>query len=404
MTEDDIERISASIIRRGLAGHSEVALLHGFCADCVAAGLDLTIAAAVIDTLHPIHEGRAFHWRADGAIEQEMSEYSSTTYSEENWRRSVFYHLLNHGGDELRRRIGDNQPRDFSYLDKLDEQGQTDYVAFLQRFDREGVIGEMDCIYTQWSTARAGGFTEIELAALRRLVPLLALALKSASLARVAQTITEVYLGRDAGARVLQGRIVRGVADRIHAVLWYSDLKDFTTLADASAPDEVIPLLNDYADAVISAIHDKGGDVLKLIGDGVLAIFGGAEPDETCRRALLAEAKMRKRLAELSATRKAEGRPVASVNLGLHLGDVFYGNIGSKTRLDFTVIGPAVNEVSRIVAMCRSADRNVLLSSDFVAATPEPECSRLVSIGRFALRGVSRAQDLYTIDPELVRD
>jgi adenylate cyclase len=403
MKEDDIERISAAIIAKGLAGHSEVALLHGFCADCTAAGLDLAIAAAVIDTLHPIHEGRAFHWRADGAIEQEMSEYSATTYSEENWRRSVFYHLLHHGGDELRRRIDDKDPRDFVYLDKLDEQGQTDYVAFLQRFDRDAVIGEMDCIYTQWSTARPGGFTEAELAALRRLVPLLALALKSASLARVAETIAEVYLGRDAGQRVLQGRIVRGVADRIHAVLWYSDLKDFTTLADASAPDEVIPLLNDYADAVISAIHDKGGDVLKLIGDGVLAIFGGAAPEETCRRALLAEAKMRKRLAELSAARKAEGRPVAGVNLGLHIGDVFYGNIGSKTRLDFTVIGPAVNEVSRIVAMCRSADRNILLSSDFVAATPEPERSRLVSIGRFALRGVSRAQDLYTIDPELVR-
>jgi adenylate cyclase len=402
MKETDIERISAAIIRRGLAGHSELALLQDFCAECVAAGLDLAIAAAVIDTLHPIHEGRAFHWRADGAVEQEVSEYSRTTYSDENWRRSVFYHLLHQGGDELRRRVKDNEPRDFSYLDKLDEQGQTDYVAFLQRFDREGVIGEMDCIFTQWTTARADGFSDVELSALRRLVPLLALALKSASLARVAETIAEVYLGRDAGERVLQGRIVRGVADRINAVLWYSDLKDFTTLADASAPDEVIPLLNDYADAVISAVHDKGGDVLKLIGDGVLAIFGGAEPEETCRRALLAEAKMRKRIAELSAAREGEGRPVASVNLGLHIGDVFYGNIGSKTRLDFTVIGPAVNEVSRIVAMCRSVDRNVLLSSDFVAATPEPERSRLVSIGRFALRGIGRAQDLYTIDPELV--
>jgi adenylate cyclase len=400
----DIDRIAAAIISRGLAGQSEIALLHGFFTDCVAAGIDVAIATAVIDTLHPIHEGRAFHWRADGAVEQEVSEYSSTTYSEENWRRSVFYHLLYGGGDELRRRIDDEHVRDFSNLDRHAEEGMSDFVAFLQRFDREGVIGEMDCIYTQWTTKRPGGFTELELAALRRLVPLLALALKSASLARVAETIAEVYLGRDAGQRVLQGRIVRGVADRINAVLWYSDLKDFTTLADASAPDEVIPLLNDYADAVVSAIHDKGGDVLKLIGDGVLAIFGGAEPQDTCRRALLAEAKMRKRIAELSSRRRAEGRPVASVNLGLHIGDVFYGNIGSRTRLDFTVIGPAVNEVSRIVALCRSVDRNILLSSDFVAATPEPERSALVSVGRFALRGVSRGQDLYTIDPQLVRE
>jgi adenylate cyclase len=403
MTDTDIARIASSVIARGLAGQSELALLHGFCAECNAAGLDLAIATAVIDTLHPIHEGRAFHWRADGAVEKEVTEYSATTYSEENWRRSVFYHLLHNGGDELRRRLGDNAPRDFDYFVKLEEQDQTDYVAFLQRFDREGVIGEMDCIYTQWSTARPGGFTDAELAALRRLVPLLALALKTASLARVAETIAEVYLGRDAGERVLSGRIVRGVADRIHAVLWYSDLRDFTTITDASPPDEVIPLLNDYADAVISAIHDKGGDVLKLIGDGTLAIFGGADPQETCRRALLAEAKMRRRIAEVNERRKSQGRAITGVNLGLHIGDVFYGNIGSTTRLDFTVVGPAVNEVSRIVALCRSVDRDILLSSDFMVATPEPERSRLVSIGRFALRGVGRARDLYTIDPELVR-
>ena len=403
MIDADIERISQSIIARGLAGQSEVAQLHAFCAECTAAGLDLAIAAAVIDTLHPIHEGRAFHWRADGEVKREISEYSATTYSQEDWRQSIFYHLLHNGGDELRRRIDDVNPRDFAYLDKLEGEGQTDYVAFLQRFDREGVIGEMDCIYTQWSTARAEGFSEQGLAALRRLVPLLALALKAASLARVAETIAEVYLGRDAAKRVLSGRIVRGVADRINAVLWYSDLKDFTTITDASPPDEVIPLLNDYADAVISAIHDKGGDVLKLIGDGVLAIFGGAEPEETCRRALLAEAKMRYRIAEVNERRRAEGRAVAGVNLGLHIGDVFYGNIGSTTRLDFTVVGPAVNEVSRIVALCRSVDRDILLSSEFFAATPEPERSRLISVGRFALRGVSRAQDLYTIDPELVR-
>jgi adenylate cyclase len=403
MKDADIERISAAIIAKGLAGQSELELLHGFCADCAAAGLDLSIAAAVIDTLHPIHEGRAFHWRADGKVEKEVTEYTPTSYSEENWRQSVFYHLLHHGGDELRRRLDDEGARDFAFLNRLDEQGQTDYVAFLQRFDREGAIGEMDCIYTHWATARPEGFSDAELAALRRLVPLLALALKTTSVTRVAETIAEVYLGRDPGRRVLQGRIVRGVADRINAVLWYSDLKDFTTITDASGPDEVIPLLNDYADAIVSAIHDKGGDVLKLIGDGVLAIFGGAAPEETCRRALLAEAKMRKRIAELNEKRTSEGRPVAGVNLGLHIGDVFYGNIGSATRLDFTVVGPAVNEVSRIVALCRSVDRDNLFSSDFFAATPEPERSRLVSVGRFALRGVSRAQFLYTIDPELAR-
>jgi adenylate cyclase len=142
--------------------------------------------------------------------------------------------------------------------------------------------------------------------------------------------------------------------------------------------------------------------VLKLIGDGTLAIFQADHPADACRRALQAEAILRKRIHTLNERRAAEKRPVTSVYLGLHIGEVFYGNIGSEDRLDFTVVGPAVNEVSRIASLCRSVDRNVVLSSDFVLATPEPERSNLVSVGRYALRGVGRAQELFTLDPRLL--
>ena len=146
-------------------------------------------------------------------------------------------------------------------------------------------------------------------------------------------------------------------------------------------------------------MHEAGGDVLKLIGDGTLAIFKAGDPAEACRSALKAEAALRRGLAALNERRAAAGQPVTSVYLGLHIGEVFYGNIGSEDRLDFTVVGPAVNEVSRIVSMCRSVDRNVVMSADFTAATPEPERSTLLSVGRFALRGVGRAQELFTLDP-----
>ena len=160
----------------------------------------------------------------------------------------------------------------------------------------------------------------------------------------------------------------------------------------------MIPLLNDYAEAVISAIDDAGGDVLKLIGDGILAIFKADDPAQACRCALDAEADLRRRLASLNARRAAEGRPVTTVYLGLHIGAVFYGNIGSESRLDFTVVGPAVNEVSRIAALCRSADRGVLLSSDFRSAAPAEARDHIVSVGRYALRGVGKAQELFTLD------
>jgi adenylate cyclase len=269
----------------------------------------------------------------------------------------------------------------------------------VHRFASGGTIGEMDCVYAHWCTRHPEGFDDAELAALRRLAPSLALAMKSASLARIAATLMDVYLGHDAGQRVLSGRIRRGVAERINAVLWFSDLRGYTAISDTAGPDEIIPLLNDYAEAVISAVHDAGGDVLKLIGDGVLAIFNAEQPGDACRLALKAEAKLRHRVAIVNDRRAAEGRPVTTVYLGLHIGEVLYGNIGSADRLDFTVVGPAVNEVSRIASMCRSVDRAMVLSEDFAAAALPADRGRLVSVGRFALRGVGRARELFTLEP-----
>jgi adenylate cyclase len=395
--------ITTWLVERGLAGAAETELLDGFCERCRAAGLDLSRGLIIIDTLHPTYEGRAFRWRSDDVSESPVVEYGRTTEGEAaaNWQRSPFYHLLNSGEDELRRRLGPGDTIEFAQHETMRAEGQTDYVAFIHRFGSSGSIGEMDCVYSHWTTTRPGGFDERELAALRRLVPPLALAVKCASLARISGTLVEVYLGRDAGRRVLSGRILRGVAERIGAALWFSDLRGFTTITDTAPPDEIIPLLNDYAELVISAVHSAGGEVLKLIGDGTLAIFRADDAGEACRRALRAEAELRVGVAALNARRSGEGRPVTSPYLGLHIGDVFYGKLGSVDRLDFTVVGPAVNEVSRIASMCRSVDRGVVMSSAFAAATPADERAKLVSVGRYALRGVGRAQELFTLDPAL---
>lgn len=401
MQDSDIERIAGWLVERGLAGASEHELLQGFATECRGAGLDLGRALALIDTLHPVYEGRAFFWDSAGIDNRTLLEYGPTSEGDAaaEWQRTTFYHLLQTGSSELRLRFCDGDPADFAHMDAIREAGQTEYFALVHRFPGDNNIGEMDCFYSHWTTACDGGFRDEDLAALRRLVPSLALAVKCVSLARVAGTLVEVYLGRDAGRRVLGGRIARGVTDRIHAVLWFSDLRGFTAITDTAPPDEIIPLLNDYAEAVISAVHEAGGDVLKLVGDGTLAIFKSDTPGKACRRALRAEADLRQRIAALNARRGAEGRPVTSVYLGLHVGDVFYGNIGSNDRLDFTVVGPAVNEVSRISSMCRSVDQAVLMSAEFAAEIPADLRDRIVSVGRYALRGVGRAQDLFTLDP-----
>ena len=405
MDAQDIEHISAWVVARGLAGDSEIALLHGFCDRCCDAGLPLSRGVAIIDTLHPVYEGRAFFWAGDKAVELPVSEYGPSTAANAHgqWQRSPFFYLLNSSDNELRRRLETSEPTGFDIIDELRDEGQTDYIAMVQRFGQEAAIGEMDCFLSRWLTMRPGGFSDADLAVLRRLVPVLGLAIKSTSLARVAQSLVETYLGRDAGRRVLGGRMSRGAVEKIHAVLWFSDIRDYTALSGATASDQLIPLLNDYAEAVISAVYGAGGDVLKLIGDGVLAIFAADDPAAATRSALQAESQLRLSLAALKERRLAAQLPVASVYIGIHIGDVFYGNIGSKDRLDFTVVGEAVNETSRISSMCGSAERDVLFSSDFLAALPDEDKPKLVSIGRYALRGVSRAQELFTLDPEIIR-
>jgi adenylate cyclase len=211
-------------------------------------------------------------------------------------------------------------------------------------------------------------------------------------------TLMETYLGRDAGRRVLGGRIVRGIAERIEAVIWFSDLRGFTRITD-TAPEQALPLLNDYSDAIVSAIHGQCGDVLKLIGDGTLAIFTGGDRNQACGAALAAAIAARDGIVALNKRRVSEGKPVTEMYLGLHVGEVFYGNVGSRERLDFTVIGPAVNEASRIAAMCRSVDQPLLVSA--ALANVGDNRKRLISVGRYALRGLSRPQELFTLDPDV---
>jgi adenylate cyclase len=394
-----VSKIASWVVERGLAGGSEVELLEGFCVRCRDAGITLSHAMIIIDTLHPVYEGRAFKWRAKQSNESPVFEYGPTGEGEAaaRWQQSPFHYLLQNGESELRRRAG-RDPADFPMIEQFRADGHTDSFVMLHRFDREGSVGEMDAVYSHWASDQADGFGDDHLDALRTLVPTLALATKCISLVRVAGTIAEVYLGRDPGQRVLAGNISRGVADWLHAVLWFSDLREFTELSERVTPGEIISFLNDYADVVISAIHDAGGDVLKLTGDGILAIFAAQDSTRACEAALKAERAMRAKIAELVEQRTAAGKAATSVYLGLHVGDVFYGNIGSQDRLDFTVIGPAVNEVCRVAEMCRSARQPTLMTDEFRMAAPAPERSRLVSVGRYALRGVDRVQELFTLD------
>src|ERR671919_1025514 len=294
MNDAQFAELASWIAQAGLAGQTETAILAGFCEREVTLGLPLARALVLIDTLHPIYEGRAFRWTR-AQKETTLTEYGRTDDDLSRWQRSPFSRLEDSGESVLRRRLTVETEGEFSVFPELRADGMTDYVAIANRFAGDEIIGRMDCVYSSWATDASRGFADEDIAHLCGLMPFLALAVKSASLARIAGTLVETYLGRDPGRRVLQGRIARGVAERIPAVVWFSDLEGFTRISDEAPPEQIIPLLNDYAEAIISSVHEAGGDVLKLIGDGTLAIFR-ADPGRACRCALDAEALTRARI------------------------------------------------------------------------------------------------------------
>jgi adenylate cyclase len=411
MDEKLLSELPAWLTEAGLAGAPETEIVTRFCDHCVAAGIPLGRALVFIDTLHPVHEGRLFRW-GYGPDEPPMYEYGRTSFegidttgavsldaqATKVWERSPFYKMLQSGGSLLRRRLAPDAIDEFSLLPEWRSAGITDYVAILTRFAPEGVIGEMDALYSSWGAKAVTGFDDNHISALQRMASYLALAIKSVSLVRMTRTLMETYLGGGAGQRVLRGRIVRGIAERIDAVVWFSDLRGFTRITETE-PEQVVSLLNDYADVIVSTIQEHGGDVLKLIGDGTLAIFTAESRRQACSAALAAALAAHQGVAELNRSRSANNKPVTEMYLGLHVGEVFYGNVGSRERLDFTVLGPAVNEASRIAAMCRSVDQPILVSSAF--ANVGEMKPRLISVGRYALRGVSQPQELFTVDSVL---
>jgi adenylate cyclase len=386
-----------------MGGASEAELLQGVCDRFRGDGVDLLRVTMGVDTLHPVLEGRMFVWRR-GAGEVRQSEYmrEQTAATTEKWNLSPHAWMFNNNETQLRRRLaGSNALEEFPILADLAAEGATDYVAFRNPLSGRAAIGTADAIYSSWATDRRDGFGDGELAALGSVVRALAVAMNGVSMTRVAETLVETYLGRDAGRRVLRGSIDRGVAQKIRAVLWFSDLHGFTRLSDAASPELIVPLLNDYADALVSAIHGTGGQVLKFVGDGILATFDLGAVDgaaEACARALDAARDAFARVAQVNARRAEASLPVTGLYVALHIGEMFYGNIGSVERLDFTVVGPAVNEASRIADLCGSLDQDILLSAAFAAAAGAAR-RRLVSVGRYALRGIKTPQELFTLDP-----
>ncbi len=396
-----LARLNDWIVAAGLAGEGGGALIEGYCRRLREAGVPLERCAVGVDTLHPVLIGSNFIWSAEAGIAQRDYERSEAEAADELWLQSPFYYLYERKETRLRLRPGEAQPAElprFPILEELAAAGASDYLVLLTSLSGEEAIGDFDTVYSSWTTHHPAGFSAAQLALIEASLPTLCLALKAVLTRSITETLMQTYLGEDAGQRVLRGRIERGTAESIEAVLWYSDLRGFTRIADTAPSETLLGLLNDYAACVVETLHAHDGQVLKFVGDGILAIFKLADSRAAGEQALDAAEALLARIDALNAERGAAGLPTSDIYLGLHLGEVLYGNVGSLERLDFTVVGPAVNEVSRIEGLCRNLDQRVLVSSDFAAGAPAAR-PRLVSLGRYALRGVSEPQELFTLEP-----
>jgi adenylate cyclase len=305
--------------------------------------------------------------------------------------------MIENRQEQMRRRLERGEGTDeFPLLAELAAGDGTDYWARLVRFGDTGRPGPVEGLATSWATCEPGGFGARDLALIEATLPAFALACKATMAVDTARTLVSTYLGRDAAERILRGEIERGRVNTVRKVLWFSDLTGFTRIADTLPNGQLLGLLNAYSDCLVEVVHDHGGEVLKFMGDGILAVISDKD-GEGCKRALDAAIAARMAISGLNREREAAGLPVTGFTLALHEGEVLYGNDGSRTRLDFTVVGPAVNEVARIQTMSRSLDQPLLVSALFAAACGEQR-DRLVSVGRYALRGVERPTELFTLD------
>ena len=383
------------VVDSSLKGSSEGDLLNGLCDRLVEAGLPLTRAMSGSGILHPTIDSRGYIWKRGGDIARE--DYSRESPGE-NWVKSPFYRLWAGNEKSLRRRLDDEyQAGEFELLDRLKAEGATDYLAFINRHTDPSINGKLGDFVSSWAIDRPGGFSDDELAQMDRLVSAFALSHQWRAIHGTMRVLLETYLGKGAAQRVLEGNVVRGQADTIRSVIWYSDLVNFTRIADEVERGQLLHMLNAYAACLVEAIEANGGEVLKFIGDGILAIFAEEDDAKACAQALDAAKAARKRVAALNEACKVDGLRTTDFYLALHLGDLLFGNYGSATRLDFTVLGPAVNEASRMGAMSRSLDQWAIVSSAFAAAAG-PRRGDLVSLGRYALRGVGQPQELFTIE------
>ena len=360
------------------------------CERMVAAGLPLWRVGVFVRTLHPDIYGRNFVWKP--GTEVEIGSVDFKILESPDFIASPLI-IVFQQGLEVRARTDDPASKRFPIVEDLRAEGVTDYIALPLPF----IDGTVNA--SSWTTKQPGGFTEEQLAALRKIVKPLARVIEIISLSRTAASLLDTYVGNRAGEKILGGQIRRGHTETMNAAIWLSDLRGFTSLSDRVPAETVVDILNQYFDCQVDAIRAHGGEVLKYMGDGLLAVFPIDEyvgdSQQVCSRVLKAAHESRASVADMHYQ---IGDVVERFRFGvaLHVGRILYGNIGGGNRLDFTCIGPAVNLAARLEKIASRLHRTIVASEGFAGI-----CSGGWSdLGEFPIAGFSKDQRVYGLIDE----
>jgi adenylate cyclase len=387
------DAIAGWLAEEALGSSEPAALFEALCRRLRASGISVMRANVSFNVLHPLYVAGALTWTAEGVDVRLLDREGRGS---EEYQQSPIHHVITHALPLFRRRLtGRTALLDFPILPELRDRGGHDYLLLRVPFDgrQRGGFGDHRGIVCSWVSDRPSGFTDGEISLLQRITSRLAVALKGRLERSIADNVASAYLGKAAGQAVLSGAIHRGDGEKIQAALWYSDLRHSSALADHDTAEGFLSVLNRYFEMTAGAIRDHGGEVVSFIGDAVLGFFRvDVQVADACARALDAAEEARRRLA---AHQPEAGAAPLEFGIGLHLGQVIYGNVGVPDRLQFTLVGSAVNEVARLEDLTKTLGCPLVASAPFaheLARDWRP-------LGEHALRGIANTTEVFTILP-----
>ena len=387
-----LDKVAEWLMQSSLAGGNLEDLVRGFCERIAATGLPIARVHLTFAMLHPLYDALGFTWRRSSGLTVEGYRREPGEQPE-RFLQSPYFYLLSNNLEHMRRRLDVDGPAEFPVFEDFRKEKFTDYIAFVQTFGDDSAQGMMG----SWSTDSLSGFSEEMIAALLRMQKHLAVAAKMAVLGRLANNMLTTYLGGDAGKRVLNGQIRRGDGETIRAALVMGDMRQSTAYAEKEGRQAYIDTLNEFFDAIAAPFNRNGGEILSFLGDGFLAVYPcGRHKDPSraaCEAALSAVFQAEARVADLNRDRRERNLGGVRYGIGLHVGNVMFGNVGLKDRLTFSAFGAAVNEVQRLQSLTKKYSRTIIASQAFAGYSG----GEWTTLGEEKLRGVG--QKLTVLHP-----